>query len=114
MKEHMGTVISRYEVAAITSKAYLKAMSPWNVVSAFKKTGIHPLNKDAVAPERLLPCESFRDTTLVLKVKALQAGRDAVEEYLQKKLASKQQASCTCTSNYAPRAKNDQVQVEEN
>lgn len=37
MKEHMGKIISRYEVAAIASKAYLKSMSPWNIVSAFKK-----------------------------------------------------------------------------
>ncbi|KAH3709815.1 hypothetical protein DPMN_069280 [Dreissena polymorpha] len=35
----------------------------------------------------------------------MRAGRDVVEQYLQKKLASKQQAGCTCTSNNAPRAK---------
>ncbi|KAH3691490.1 hypothetical protein DPMN_193019 [Dreissena polymorpha] len=53
-------------MARIACKAYLKAMSPWNIVSAFKKTGVFPLNKQAIPDVQLMPCEAFRDEIPVL------------------------------------------------
>ena len=46
MKANMGKVVTKYEIASIACTAYLKSMSSWNIVSAFKKTGIFPLNEN--------------------------------------------------------------------
>ena len=53
MRWNMGKTITRYQIASMACTAYLKAMSPWNIVSSFKKTGIFPLNKDAIAAEKM-------------------------------------------------------------
>lgn len=73
-------------MGAIACKAYLKAMNPWNIVSAFKKTGIFPMNEDAVPEDKLLPCEAFRDHSPLDKLKAIEGGSAAVDEYLRSEL----------------------------
>ncbi|KAH3817589.1 hypothetical protein DPMN_119128 [Dreissena polymorpha] len=45
VKENISKADTRYDMARIACKAYLKTMSPWCIVSAFKKTGVVPLNK---------------------------------------------------------------------
>ncbi|KAH3701736.1 hypothetical protein DPMN_076730 [Dreissena polymorpha] len=37
MKENIDKPVTRNDMARIACKAYLKAMSPWNIVSASKK-----------------------------------------------------------------------------
>lgn len=96
MKDNLGQVVTRYNVASIACKAYLKSMNPWNIVSAFRKTGIHPLDKDAVPKNKMLPCEPFRDDTPILKAKAVLAGKQAVDEYLQAKMETRPKPCCSC------------------
>jgi len=97
MKANQGKIVTKYEIAGIACKAYLKALCPWNIVSAFRKTGVHPLNKNAVPMEKLLPCESFRDETPMLKMQSIRAGKEAVDEYLRAKSESTSTtAPCKC------------------
>ena len=63
--QNPGRVISRYDVASVASKAYMKALSPSNLISAFRKTGIHPLHSSEEAlqklpPEKINPSKIFR------------------------------------------------------
>ena len=56
MRNHVGQVVSRYNICSIISKAYLLSMTPSNAVNAFKKSGIFPYNPlvisgDAIAPK---------------------------------------------------------------
>ena len=76
----MGKTITKYQIASVACTAYLMAMSTWNIISSFKKTGVFPLNKDDTAAEKMMPCEPFRDETPVEKVHAMRAGREAVDE----------------------------------
>lgn len=55
MTENMGRSVTKYEMTEIACKAYLRAMSPSNIVAAFKKTGICTLDRDAVEREKLFP-----------------------------------------------------------
>jgi hypothetical protein len=107
MKQNMGKVVTRYEIAQLASRAYLKAMTPWNIVSGFRKTGIFPLNKHAIEAEKLLTCEVFRDQTPLQKAKAVIAGGQAVTEYLERKqlatsLAPSLTQVCQATHNKKP------------
>ncbi|MES9882742.1 MAG: hypothetical protein ABW185_17890 [Sedimenticola sp.] len=43
-----GTVVNRYNVCAISSKAYTKALSPVNLQAAFRKSGVYPFNPSAI------------------------------------------------------------------
>ena len=58
LAENKGRVITRYDVCQILSKAFLKAVTPSNAISGFRKTGIFPLNKNislvSIAPSELL------------------------------------------------------------
>jgi len=97
MRQNMGKTITRYQIASMACTAYLKAMSPWNIVSSFKKTGIFPLNKDAIAAEKMMPCEPFRDETPVEKVHAMRGGKEAVDAYFLKKMEGQQvERACDC------------------
>jgi hypothetical protein len=55
--------ITRYNVCSIASRAYLKALSPENIQSGFRRAGIYPLNADAVPKEYMKPAEIFVDHT---------------------------------------------------
>ena len=86
MRENIGRAVTKFQMTEIACKAYLRAMCPSSIVSAFKKSGIYPLNREAVPIEKLFPSEVFRDTTPHLKIAALKSGKDAVDEYLKTKL----------------------------
>jgi hypothetical protein len=47
MKDHPKQIITKYSIAEIASKAYTIALSPLNLQSSFKKSGIFPYNPDA-------------------------------------------------------------------
>ena len=51
--------ITRYNVAELSSKAYEHALSPQNLKSGFKRTGIYPFDPSAVDPEKLLPATAY-------------------------------------------------------
>ena len=65
MRQNPGQTIDRYVVAQLSSKAYLKAFSPSNVVSAFKKTGIFPLCRDKIKDIKVKPAEIYQASEVV-------------------------------------------------
>ena len=66
----------------IARKAYMKAMTPLNIQSAFRETGISPLCREAIPNDKFLPCDSFLEGKPVETVKAMKADREAVQEFL--------------------------------
>ena len=58
MRETSGT-ITRYNICELACKAYTRALSAENLQAAFRRTGIFPLDKDAIAKEFLIPSEVF-------------------------------------------------------
>ncbi|KAH3895157.1 hypothetical protein DPMN_019317 [Dreissena polymorpha] len=58
---------------------------------------MHPLDKNAVPMEKLLPCKSFRDETPMFKMQSIRPGKEAVNEYLWAKSESTSTtAPCKC------------------
>jgi len=95
MKRNMGQTIDRYSMGRIACKAYLKAMTPTNIISGFRKTGCYPLCPDVIARERLYPSEAFREAAPVHKVMAMKTGRGAVDDFLAE-MAEKKTPPCKC------------------
>lgn len=60
MRKTPGEVITRYHITRLISTAYMKAFTPENLTSSFRKTGIFPLNKNAVKTENFMPAENLR------------------------------------------------------
>jgi hypothetical protein len=52
MQKNPGMSISKYQVAALTYKTYIKAMSPENLISSFRKTGIFPFNNKVITNDQ--------------------------------------------------------------
>ena len=48
MRNHPGLTITKYQVAALTYKPYLKLLTAVNLASAFRKKGIYPFNSKIV------------------------------------------------------------------
>ena len=70
MKLNPGINITKYDVSQLTSKPYLKALTPENLISAFRRTGIYPFSNtvisDAqVAPAIIYECHDEIDETSV-------------------------------------------------
>ena len=55
MQQNPGLTISKYSVAALTSKPYTKALSAENLQAAFKKTGIFPFQKTSISDADVAP-----------------------------------------------------------
>ena len=55
MRSHIGQVITRNDVCGIASKAYIKSLSPTNLIVALNRTGIHPFNPEAIDETILSP-----------------------------------------------------------
>ena len=53
-------IITRYNVCELGCKAYQKALSPENLHSAFRKTGIYPLTITVINRDLLKPSEVFK------------------------------------------------------
>lgn len=55
MRRNPGANITKYHIAELTSKSYLKALSAENLISAFRRTGIHPFNNNAIPDTDVAP-----------------------------------------------------------
>ena len=55
-QKNPGLVISKYNFCGIFQEAWLKAISPKNIIAGLRKAGIHPVNRDKV----LLSTRQFR------------------------------------------------------
>ena len=51
--------ITRYNICELACRAYTRALSAENLHSAFRRTGIYPLNKEAIPKESLIPAELY-------------------------------------------------------
>ena len=61
MTNHMGRKITEYDIASIMGPAFLKAMSPTNIISGFKSTGIWPYNPDVIDEENYATASAIRN-----------------------------------------------------
>ena len=55
MQKHPGSTISKYQIAELTAKPYMKAVSTENLINAFRKTGIHPFNNNVISNVQVAP-----------------------------------------------------------
>jgi DDE superfamily endonuclease/helix-turn-helix, Psq domain len=58
------TILTVYNVCEVACRVYTKALSSENAQSAFRRTGIFPLNKNAIPSESLLPAEVYQSDPL--------------------------------------------------
>ena len=63
MAKYPGIEIKRAELAELGSKSLQKALSSSNIIGGFKRTGIWPINPDALADD-MHPNKTFQFTTL--------------------------------------------------
>ena len=98
MKRNLGQTVDKYCMGRIASNAYLKAMTPMNIISGFRKTGCYPFCPDVISRDKLFPCETFRTAAPLQKVMAMKTGRGAVDDFLVE-MAEKKTPSCTCSCN---------------
>ena len=68
MNKNPGLTITRYQVAELTAKPYLKSQNPENLAAAFRKTGIYPfdnkvISDSQVAPAVIYPTEQKHQTS---------------------------------------------------
>lgn len=55
LQRNPGVKITKYEVAKLSSRPYLKAMSADNLSSAFRKSGIYPFSSHAIGDSIIAP-----------------------------------------------------------
>lgn len=55
MRRNPGMNISKYDIACLTRKPYMKAFSTENLVSAFRRTGIYPFVRTAITDSQIAP-----------------------------------------------------------
>jgi hypothetical protein len=49
-QQNPGKVITKFQFSELLSKAWLKAMTPENIMAGFRTTGVYPLNPSAITP----------------------------------------------------------------
>ena len=59
LQKNPGVSITKYEVAKLTARPYLKAVCPENVVSSFWKTGIYPYNTHTITLSQVAPATIY-------------------------------------------------------
>ena len=55
MRQSVGRSVTRYGICSLVCKVYEKSLSPDNLRSSFKRTGIHPLNPLVIDTSRTIP-----------------------------------------------------------
>ena len=63
-KINPGISITKHAIAKLTAKPYVKAFSPENLSSAFKKAGIYPFSSAVITPEQVAPSLIYRAETV--------------------------------------------------
>ena len=63
MKKFPGANITSYQIAELTNKPYLKALSAENLISAFRRTGIHPFNNKAIPDSEVAPSLIYKNAS---------------------------------------------------
>ena len=60
MTNNHGKKITEYDMSAILKPAFLKAMTPSNIISGFKSTGIYPYNPDVITDDDYTAADAAR------------------------------------------------------
>ncbi|WAR21780.1 hypothetical protein MAR_015754 [Mya arenaria] len=116
MRDNKGQVVTRYQLTELACRAYLCAMSPVNLVSAFRKAGIFPFTQFAVDIDKLYPSEIYKDSTPLQKVASLKAGKESLDRYLLPKVetaAQKIRAHVISRNNHSQTHKKPEAGVYE-
>ena len=50
-----GTAINKSKFLSVITNVYVQALTPGNIKTAFRKTGIHPFNPDIITSDMLAP-----------------------------------------------------------
>ena len=58
--KHPGRVITSHVIAALVIEAWPLSLTPLNVMGAFKKCGIYPINPGEVSDQRLAPAKAVQ------------------------------------------------------
>ena len=112
MRNHIGQIITKYNMAAIASKAYLKAATPINIQSAFKKTGIFPYCSEVIPQAELYAAESFREENPIKKVKEMKEGKEEVSKFIEMKVEKCMLRDSKSDENNNNEANEENVQTE--
>jgi hypothetical protein len=67
MRENPGEIVTRWNICEIICAIYHKAFSPQNLISAFRKTGIMPFNREAISEDQLAPHEGVTPNRMTPK-----------------------------------------------
>ena len=59
LKKHPGMTITKYQVAALTAKPYVKSLTAENLASAFRKTGIFSFNNSVITDSQVAPASIY-------------------------------------------------------
>ena len=57
---HPGRVITSDKLASLVAEAWPLSLSPLNIMSGFKKTGIYPINPSKVTDRQIAPSKPFQ------------------------------------------------------
>jgi hypothetical protein len=60
LSQHPGRVITNDKIASLISLAVPNSFTPNNIMSGFRKTGIHPLNPGVIDDKMLCPSRAFK------------------------------------------------------
>ncbi|WAR16706.1 LOW QUALITY PROTEIN: hypothetical protein MAR_031300 [Mya arenaria] len=63
MRKNPGMQLNRYNVAAISGKAYNKGVAAQNLISSFKKAGIYPMNRSQIPVTATAPSKIYKENT---------------------------------------------------
>ena len=55
MQKYPGLTILKYQIAELTAKPYMKAVSTENLINALHKTGLHPFNNNVISDVQVAP-----------------------------------------------------------
>ena len=61
LRRNPGMQITRYNVAGISGRAYNKGLTPENLISSFRKTGIYPVRRQVIDEIKTAPSIIYSD-----------------------------------------------------
>lgn len=77
MHSNPGVCITKYEIAKLTARPYAKAFSPDNIISAFRKSGIYPFDREMISETQTAPAVIYAEQT------KKDQSKEAVTDHLQ-------------------------------
>jgi hypothetical protein len=105
MSRNPGKVVTRYSFMQVFSQAWCHAMTTPNLISAFKTTGVYPINRHAIDIPSVTPKKSFQPEALGKKT-----GLDFIPFYSP---VTPAKFSCSSQSSSDPMSSDDDFTIEE-